>query len=164
MLAFLKDKRTSLTKALDAVSQFRAGNFDRALDLFVKVNINPAKVISLYPEAISGRLSVPRDQWIPMFGGPTPEAPQEGGSSSSSSSRSSEHGGDVEEPAATSGQKMAATVAKVIKLKGTLDAMRPSGVKDPETASISSKKDKPRIGLYIDIPIAQRCSHRDFCR
>jgi len=137
------------------VSQFRAGDFDHALDLFVKVNINPAKVISLYPEAISGRLSVSRDQWIPMFGGPTPEAPQEE-VSSPSSSRSSERGGDgdVEEPAATtSGQKMTATVAKVVKLKGTLDSIRPSGVKDPETASILSKKDKPRKGLCIDIPI-----------
>ncbi|KAH9998803.1 hypothetical protein BJV74DRAFT_883060 [Russula compacta] len=140
-----KDKRTSLSKALDAVSQFRAGEFDRALDSFVKLNINPAKVVSLYPESISGRLSVPRDQWIQMFGGPTPAAPREAVSSSSSSS--SEHGGDVEEPT-LSGQIVASTVAKMSKLKSPLDAIRPSGFKDSETASITSKKDKPRIDSF----------------
>ncbi|KAI9510073.1 hypothetical protein F5148DRAFT_1282272 [Russula earlei] len=92
-----QDQRTNPTKAVDAISHFRAGDFGSALHLFVKVNANPAKVISLYPEAISGRLSVPRDPWIPIFGGPKPEAPQEGVSWSSSSS-SSEHGCDVEEP------------------------------------------------------------------
>ena len=143
MLASLKDKRTSLTKALDAVSQFRTGDFDRALDSFVQLNINPAKVISLYPESISGRLFVPRDQWIQMFGGPTPKAPREA-ISSSSSSGSSEHGGDVEEPA-PSGQIVAST-GKMGKLKNPLDMIRPSGLKDSDTASITSKKEKPRKG------------------
>jgi hypothetical protein len=144
----LKDKRTSLAKALDAVSQFRSGEFDRALESFVNLNINPAKVISLYPESISGRLSVPRDQWIPMFGGPTPKPMREDISSSSSSS--SEHGGDVEEPI-LSGQTVASTVAKVTKLRNALDAMRPSGPKDPDTASITSKKGKPRLSPRIII-------------
>jgi len=145
MLASLKDKRTSLTKALDGVSKFRAGEFDRALDLFVKLNINPAKVISLYPESISGRLSVPRDQWIQMFGGPTPKAARE--AISSSSSDSSEHGGDVEEPA---GQPVGST-GKVGKPKNPLEEIRASGLKDSDTASITStgKKEKPRKGPHI---------------
>lgn len=134
-----KDKRTSLTKALDAVSQFRAGEFDRALDLFVKLNINPAKVISLYPESISGRLSVPHDQWIQMFGGPTPKAARE--AIPSSSSNSSEHGGDVEDP---TGQTMGST-GKVGKSKNPLEEIRASGFKDSDTASITSTgKKKPR--------------------
>jgi Vam6/Vps39-like protein vacuolar protein sorting-associated protein 39 len=145
MLASLKDKRTSLTKALDAVSRFRAGEFDRALELFVKLNINPAKVISLYPESISGRLSVPHDQWIQMFGGPTPKAAREAISSSSSSS--SERGGDVEEPA---GQTVGST-GKVGKPKNPLEEIRASGFKDSDTASITStgKKEKPRKGPHI---------------
>jgi hypothetical protein len=145
MLVSLKDKRTNLTKALDAVSQFRAGEFDRALDLFVKLNINPAKVISLYPESISGRLSVPRDQWIQMFGGPTPKAAREAISSSSSSS--SEHGGDVEELA---GQTVGST-GKVGKPKNPLEEIRASSLKDSDTASITStgKKAKPRKGPHI---------------
>lgn len=144
MLATLKDKRTSLTKALDAVSQFRAGEFDRALGLFVKLNINPAKVVSLYPESISGRLSVPRDQWIQMFGGPTPKAAREAISSSSSSS--SEHGGDVEEQA---GQTVGST-GKIGKPKNPLE-IRAYGFKDSDTASITStgKKEKPRKGSHL---------------
>ena len=145
MLASLKDKRTSLTKALDAVSKFRAGEFDRALDLFVKLNINPAKVVSLYPESISARLSVPPDQWIQMFGGPSPKAAREAISSSSSSS--SEHGGDVEEPA---GQTVGST-GKVGKPKNPLEEIRAFGFKDSDTASITStgKKEKPRKGPRI---------------
>jgi hypothetical protein len=146
MLASLKDKRTSLAKALDAVSRFRAGEFDRALELFVKLNINPAKVISLYPESISGRLSVPRDQWIQMFGGPTPKAAREATSSSSSSS--SELGGDVEEPAGQTG-----STGKIGKPKNPLEEIRASGFKDSDTASIIStgKKEKPRKGSHIVI-------------
>jgi hypothetical protein len=147
MLGSLKDKRTSLTKALDAASQFRAGEFDRALDLFVELNINPAKVISLYPESISGRLSVPRDQWIQMFGGPAPKAAREAISSSSSSS--SEHGGGVEEP---TGQTVGST-GKVSKPKNPLEEIRASGLKDSDTASITStgKKETPRKGPHIAV-------------
>jgi hypothetical protein len=148
ILASLKDRRTSLAKALDAVSQFRSGEYDGALDSFVKLNINPAKVISLYPESISGRLSVPRGQWIQMLGGPTPKTTREDVSSPSSSS--SEHGGDVEEPV-SSGHVVASTIAKVSKLKNPPDVVRPSGVKDPETASLMSKKGKPRRGPHINI-------------
>jgi hypothetical protein len=147
MLASLKDRRTSLTKALDAVSQFRTGEFDPALDLFVTLNINPAKVISLYPQSISGRLSVPHEQWIQMFGGPTPKAPREATSSSSSSS---EHGGDIEEPA-LSGQTVA-LAGKVGKLKTPHDGI-PPGLKDSDTASITSKKVKPRKGPHIVDPM-----------
>jgi len=149
MLASLKDRRTSLTKALDSVSQFCTGDFDRALDLFVQLNINPAKVVSLYPESISGRLSVPRDQWIQMFGGPPPKASREATSSSPSSS-SSEHGGNVEEPA-QSGQIVAPT-GKAGKLKNPLDGIWPSGFKDSDTASMS-KKEKPRKGSHVVVPI-----------
>ena len=151
MSASLKDRRTSLAKALDAVSQFRSGEFDRALDSFVKLNINPAKVISLYPEPISGRLSVPRERWIQMFGGPTPKATR--GDVSSSSSSSSEHGGDVEEPG-PSGQTVTSNAAKVGKSK---NPTRSSSLRDPETASIISKKGKQRKG-----PFVHRYSHGDF--
>ena len=145
ILAPSKDKRTGLAKALDAVSQFRAGEFDRALDLFVQLNINPAKVISLYPESISGRLSVPRDQWIQMFGGPSPKAVREAISSSSSSS--SEHSRDVEEPA---GQTVGST-GKVGKPTNPLEEIRASGLKDSDMSSITStgKKEKPRKGSHI---------------
>jgi hypothetical protein len=136
------------------VSQFQAGEYDRALDLFVELNINPAKVISLYPETVSGRLSVPREQWIPLFGGPATRVGKEASSSSSSpSSNSSEHGGNVDEPM-LSGQPVSSTAGMLSKLKNPLDAIRPSGSKDPETSSIFSKRDKPRTGSFTVFPIA----------
>jgi hypothetical protein len=146
-----EERRTSLVKSLDAVSQFRAGEYDRALDLFVELNINPAKVISLYPETVSGRLSVPREQWIQLFGGPATRAVKEASSSSSGSSNSSEHGGNVDEPI-LSGQPVASAVGVLSRLKNPLDAIRPSGSKDPETASIVSKRDKPRTGQFSVSP------------
>lgn len=142
-----QERRTTLVKSLDAVSQFQEGEYDRALDLFVELNINPAKVISLYPEAVSGRLSVPREQWIQLFGGPTARVRKEASSSSSASSNSSEHGGNVDE-STVSGQPVSSTAGVLSKLKNPLDAIRPSGSKDTETASIFSKRDRPRIGLF----------------
>ena len=58
--------------ALLAVSRFKAGDFDDAMNAFIELNINPAKVIALYPETVSGRLHVPPERWIPLFGGPEP--------------------------------------------------------------------------------------------
>ncbi len=52
------------------MSEFQAGQFDKAIDTFTELNINPAKVVALYPESISGRLSIPRENWIALFGGP----------------------------------------------------------------------------------------------
>ncbi|KAN0132921.1 hypothetical protein V8E53_009286 [Lactarius tabidus] len=142
-----KERRTTLVKSLDAVSQFQAGEYDRALDLFVELNINPAKVISLYPEAVSGRLSVPQGQWIQLFGGPATKVVKEASSSSSASSNASEHGGNVDEPI-LSGQPVSSTASVLSKLKNPLDAIRPSGSKDPETASIVSKRDRPRTDNF----------------
>jgi hypothetical protein len=39
------------------------------MEQFLLYNINPALVISLYPaETIAGRLHMPRDQWMELFG------------------------------------------------------------------------------------------------
>ncbi|KAL0065292.1 Vacuolar morphogenesis protein 6 [Marasmius tenuissimus] len=70
-----KDKRRTLVRMLNAVTLFRARKFDEAIDEFIELNVNPAKVVALYPSSISGRLSVPQDQWITLYGGPAPPAP-----------------------------------------------------------------------------------------
>jgi len=54
------------------VSQFRAATFDEAINTFIDLDFNPAKVVALYPESVSGRLSVPPDGWIALYGGPAP--------------------------------------------------------------------------------------------
>ena len=41
------------------------------METFLRFNINPALVISLFPaDTISGRLHVERDGWMALFGGP----------------------------------------------------------------------------------------------
>lgn len=54
------------------MSQFRAAKFDEAINTFIDLDFNPAKVVALYPESVSGRLSVPPDGWITLYGGPAP--------------------------------------------------------------------------------------------
>ncbi|KAF9026027.1 hypothetical protein BDZ89DRAFT_1135054 [Hymenopellis radicata] len=66
------DTRRTMIRALNAVAHFQAGKYDAAIDTFTELDVNPAKVVALYPESVAGRLSVPADQWVPLFGGPEP--------------------------------------------------------------------------------------------
>ena len=52
------------------MSQFRVGNFDDAINTFIELDFNPAKVVALYPDNVAGRLSVSQDKWISLYGGP----------------------------------------------------------------------------------------------
>ncbi|KAJ4480006.1 hypothetical protein J3R30DRAFT_3467312 [Lentinula aciculospora] len=63
------DRRVQI-RALNAISEFQAGHFDNAIDTFTELNVNPAKVVALYPESISGRLSISPEKWIELYGGP----------------------------------------------------------------------------------------------
>ncbi|KJA16870.1 hypothetical protein HYPSUDRAFT_46906 [Hypholoma sublateritium FD-334 SS-4] len=65
-----KDQRRTRIRALNAVSDFRSLKFDDAIDAFIELDFNPAKVVALYPDSVAGRLSVPRERWIPLYGGP----------------------------------------------------------------------------------------------
>jgi hypothetical protein len=65
----VKNGRLPHLKTLAAVSDFSCGHYQSAMDQFLIYNINPALVISLYPaETIAGRLHMPRDQWMELFG------------------------------------------------------------------------------------------------
>ncbi|KAH7097488.1 hypothetical protein BKA62DRAFT_716172 [Auriculariales sp. MPI-PUGE-AT-0066] len=59
-------------RALLAVSYFMRGDFDFAIDIFLELDVNPAKVVSLYPVSVAGRFATPRERWIELFGGRTP--------------------------------------------------------------------------------------------
>ncbi|TFY80314.1 hypothetical protein EWM64_g3699 [Hericium alpestre] len=140
-----KDRRIKLIRALDAVHEFKLGHFDVAIDTFTELNINPAKVIALYPESVAGRLSVPQDQWISLFGGPAPKAQK-------AESSSSDHGdsSNDNDPGNGSSDKLHAegvhppSEVGARRWKGPLDAIRPSGSRDPETSSISSNRRRER--------------------
>ncbi|KAF7795997.1 hypothetical protein EIP86_007166 [Pleurotus ostreatoroseus] len=72
--ALLPDKelRQRTVRGLHAVSQFRSAQFKPAIDTFLELNINPSKVVALYPGNVSGRLAEPEEEWIHLFGGPAP--------------------------------------------------------------------------------------------
>ncbi|KAG9091285.1 Vacuolar morphogenesis protein 6 [Ceratobasidium sp. UAMH 11750] len=68
---------TRRVQGLRAVQLFKEGAFEKAVEMFLELDMNPAKVIALYPETISGRLATPRENWIKLFGGDTPPKVEE---------------------------------------------------------------------------------------
>ncbi len=64
-----QDRRVSFARGLYAVSLFVEGKYDEAIDIFLELDTNPAKVVAMYPPIVSGRLSKPHEEWIALFGG-----------------------------------------------------------------------------------------------
>ncbi|EIN04044.1 hypothetical protein PUNSTDRAFT_93504 [Punctularia strigosozonata HHB-11173 SS5] len=143
--ALLPDKssRISLIRGLNAVSKFAAGEYDVAMDTFIELDINPAKVVALYPEPVAGRLSVPQDAWIHLFGGP-----QVSDNVSATEPKEDKHdGSNASQSDSVSPSRVMSPVGSISnirdKLKTGLDAIRPSFAKDDDTASISGKRKAP---------------------
>ncbi|WVQ93507.1 hypothetical protein IAU59_000581 [Kwoniella sp. CBS 9459] len=62
-------RRLPHLKTLQAVTQVAKGEYQSAMETFLVFNVNPALVLSLFPaETISGKLHVPKDQWMELFG------------------------------------------------------------------------------------------------
>ncbi|KZV95384.1 hypothetical protein EXIGLDRAFT_739755 [Exidia glandulosa HHB12029] len=130
-----QDERRRHIRGLLGVSYFERGEFDFAIDIFIELEVNPARVVALYPPNIAGRLSTPREKWIELFGGTPPVAPQP----------TSETKEDVEQPR----QSVIAG-----RLKGGLDMFLPSSstfgnlaaaaTKDSDAQSVTSSVDAPK--------------------
>ncbi|THV01026.1 hypothetical protein K435DRAFT_718392 [Dendrothele bispora CBS 962.96] len=148
--AYLPDKeqRKLRIRGLNAVSDFRAGRFDSAIDTLIELDINPAKVIALYPESISGRLSVPREKWIELYGGPAePSKEQEKPLTDDTSPNPSE-----KSTAASPSLGAAVEVLESLGITSGTGSVRGrfrtpfgaliSGQKDDDTASIHSQSSK----------------------
>lgn len=131
-------------RALHAVSQFIARQYDDAINTFIELDINPAKVVALYPESIAGRLSVPQDEWISLFGGPAKVA---------ESKPSSVHKGNEQEEGPSAAAEVPPrqpspkdSIAGVLKT-GLENIIAPAAAKDDETASvIGRRKERPKKG------------------
>ncbi|KAG6816641.1 hypothetical protein H0H87_004387 [Tephrocybe sp. NHM501043] len=111
--AVLPDKETRRTRirALNAVADYREGKFDVAIDTFIELDFNPAKVVALYPEQVAGRLSVPLEDWIPLYGGPKPTTTDE----SSRASSSEEVDKDRNEDKSPEGHDQSVTTAETVE-------------------------------------------------
>ena len=129
---------------------FRSKKFDDAINIFIELDINPAKVVALYPQEIAGRLSVPQKGWIPLFGGPPPPAESTGSSKETSRER----------PATDLLDMLATSTSGTIRgrLKG-LGALMPStSGKDDDAISISSKKKFGIHGLLFSWNLYRRAN------
>lgn len=137
-LTIIQEQRKIRIRALNAVAQFRAGKFDDAINAFIDLDFNPAKVVALYPENVAGRLSVPHEKWISLYGGPTID-PKAEDSSSNDRSRSRER---IASESRTKERTPSPTGSIRGKLKTGFSALLPSAAKDDDNASISSAKPK----------------------
>jgi len=150
-----QEQRRIRIRALNAVSQFRASKFDAAIDTFIELDFNPAKVVALYPEAVSGRLFVPQEKWIPLYGGPVP-VDDDNAASESSHESGSKPAGHVHERTATEifdtlASGGSGSVGGRLRRTG-LGMFLPSGHQEDDTASISSKKKPTLHGMSVAPP------------
>ncbi|KAG2145393.1 uncharacterized protein EDB93DRAFT_1288619 [Suillus bovinus] len=136
-----KNQQRIHIRALHAVSQFRLGKFDDAINSFIELDLNPAKVVALYPERIAGRLSVSPDNWISLFGGPVNQqslAPQ---NDDAISTKSQNEGNESKEKLLEQSGSSAMPVRAAVR-RGTafVALLSSSKDKDDDVVSISGKK------------------------
>ncbi|KAG1770992.1 vacuolar sorting protein 39 domain 1-domain-containing protein [Suillus occidentalis] len=136
-----KDQRRTHIRALHAVSQFRLGKFDDAINSFIELDLNPAKVVALYPERIAGRLSVPPDDWISLFGGPANQQLLTSKNDDAISIKSQYEGNESKEKLLESSPSLATPVRAAVRRGTALVALLSSSKdKDDDAVSISGKK------------------------
>ncbi|KLO10830.1 hypothetical protein SCHPADRAFT_906559 [Schizopora paradoxa] len=127
-----KDFRRARLRGLNAVAKFKRSEYDAAIDDFLSLEINPSKVVALFPESISGRLFVPPDDWIPLFGGPSKPKKEEIPASSSSAAEVSR-----------SPRRTPSPSSSVPKAKTLLTNLKQATTRDDDAASIRSvRRDK----------------------
>ncbi|KAG2348015.1 hypothetical protein BDR05DRAFT_980946 [Suillus weaverae] len=136
-----KDQRRTYIRALHAVSQFRLGKFDDAINSFIELDLNPAKVVALYPERIAGRLSVPPDDWIPLFGGPANQQSLTPKNDDAMSTKSQNDGNESKEKLLEQSPSLAMLVRTAAR-RGTafVALLSSSKDKDDDAVSISGRK------------------------
>ncbi|TBU49828.1 hypothetical protein BD309DRAFT_850781 [Dichomitus squalens] len=142
-----KEQRHKQIRALQAVDYFRSAKYDQAIDAFLELDVNPAKVVALYPESIAGRLSVPQDEWIPLYGGPKPKKREQFASPPEPAAKAEDPQKPDQEGASSSvgSPPRAPTPQGSIRgvLKTGLEGLV-SAAKDDDAASIRSVRRPPR--------------------
>lgn len=138
-----QDERRTRIQAVNAVSQFRAGQYDDAINVFLELDLNPAKVVALYPERVAGRLAVPQTEWIQLFGGPAAPAPKPEDATSTKSNDTSKEGS--KEKLIERSPSPAGSIR--LRTKTAFGSLLPSLTKDDDAVSISGRKrTKPPMG------------------
>lgn len=69
-----RESRLTLLRALNALALFRsprARDKQKAVEEFIELEVNPARVVALFGDVVGWeRLSVKEEDWVEMFGGP----------------------------------------------------------------------------------------------
>lgn len=151
-------KRT-LILALNAMSQFRSGKYDDAINTFLDLDVNPAKVIALYPDKVAGRLAVKQDEWVALFGGPVAQSKEQSGADiagaeDTTSTKLSE--GGTKDSAAAGRDKLSMTISRSpsptgsvrARTKTSFGALLPTAAasKEDDVVSLSGKKKGKVVG------------------
>ena len=127
------------------MSQFRLGKFDDAINSFLELDLNPAKVVALYPERIAGRLSVPPDDWIPLFGGPA-NASLTPKNDDAMSTKSQNDNASKEKLLEQRSPSPAASARTPVRRGAAFGALLSMKDRDDDTASLSGKKKIKQVG------------------
>jgi Vam6/Vps39-like protein vacuolar protein sorting-associated protein 39 len=146
----IQDQRRTRIRALNAVAQFRAAEFDAAIDTFIELDFNPTKVVALYPESVAGRLSVPQEGWIPLYGGPSPV--EEDHSSSEASQENDKARSSQEKPTIDPPNSLTSGTGSIGgRLRKSGLGMFIASVnkdKDDDSASVNARR-KPLHGMFF---------------
>lgn len=126
------------------MSQFRSQRYDDAIDTFLELDFNPAKVVALYPESVAGRLAVLQDRWISLYGGPKPPGNE---SSSPEGSASAPEGDKDKHKDSDGGERNPTDLLDALSGGSIGGRFRKTGLgmflpaqKDDDTASIIAKR------------------------
>jgi Vam6/Vps39-like protein vacuolar protein sorting-associated protein 39 len=133
-----QESRQRVVRALLAVSQFRSAKYAEAMNAFLELNINPAKIVALFPESVSGRLSVPEEDWIHLFGGPASEMKSD---TSSSTGEAGDNGTESVDAALPTRPPSPQGSIRGL-LRSGLESVRPVARKEDEleTAAMKNKR------------------------
>ena len=126
-----KAERRRKLRALHGLEIFLKRRIDQAIDIFIDLDLNPAKVVALYPQGVSGKLFKPAVEQEELFGGRTSasvKAAAEEEATQLKASRSDEPASDT--PVASAAWKL-----------GLGSSRRPHQA-DSDTASVRSGESK----------------------
>lgn len=143
-----QEQRRKVVRALHAISEFKAERFDRAMDTFIELDINPAKVVALYPANVAGRLSVPPDEWVPLFGGPAPPKPES--KPASVDEKQAEEGQELRRPPSPKGSIRASISGLRTGLESIVSS--PTKARDDDAASVIGRPKGAPKGTFCVPP------------
>lgn len=124
------------------------------MDTFIELDVNPAKAVALYPSNIAGRLSIPQDEWIPLFGGPAPAKPDSTPTPASIDEKPGQEEQDQPRPPSPKGSIRASISGLRTGLDSIISSTKP---RDDDTASVIGRPRGPPKGICTRV-------HRYICQ